>query len=231
MTSRFGKGSASTAFNFDLHMAYCFCPCIIYMPWIIRSILGKMDLLLQIAAAGRSQQNACRNLHSLIHRCGLTLPLRIHTIEIPVKKLKPKVAKVWVHYPVILPSTWTKYLLSEHSRFLLGGHDLKHETCWRQELRQFWETYLQGDSGHPMSQTSAPPKDCTIPLYLHGDEGRGKFRLPIMVQAVQPVLSFKGIKFKNSSGSLIFEGITFSFFKSVVCVAKTLKVFGVFSAL
>ena len=83
--------------------------------------LGQLDLLYKIAAAGRSQQNACRNLHSLIHRVGLTLPLRIHTVEIPVRKKKPKLHKVVVHYPVILPTTWISYLLKKPQQVATWG--------------------------------------------------------------------------------------------------------------
>lgn len=160
---------------------------------------GQLDLLHKIASAGRSAQNACRNLHSLIHKVGLTLPLRIHTVKIPVRKRKPKVEKQWVHYPVILPSTWFSYLLENHSMLLLAGHDIKKVDAWNGELRQFWDTYLQCDPSHPMNH-GGPPKEFTIPLYIHGDEGRGKYRLPLMVQCIQPAISFKGTSFKNSSG-------------------------------
>ena len=59
-----------------------------------------------------------------------------------------------------------------------------------------------------------PPKEATIPLYLHGDEGRGKCRLPLMVQCIQPCISFKGPGFKNSSGSpvLFFGGMHFQIY-------------------
>lgn len=169
--------------------------------------LGQLDLLYKIAGAGRSQQNSCRNLHSLIHKVGLTLPLRIHTVEIPVRKKKPKLKKVWVHYPVILPTTWVSYLLKFHSRMILGGSKLENVDSWKRGLLSFWDTYLKTDPTHPMN-FGGPPKEATIPLYLHGDEGRGKCRLPLMVQCIQPCISFKGPGFKNSSGSpvLFFGG-------------------------
>ena len=94
-----------------------------------------------------------------------------------------------------------EYLLSEFSPLLLGGHHIKDETGWKTELNQFWRFYLQGDPTHPMLQEGAPPRESTIGLYLHGDEGRGKYKQPIMIQALQPVLSFKGPLRKNSSGN------------------------------
>ena len=180
---------------------------------------GQLDLLYQIAAAGRSETNACRNLHSLIHKRGLTLPLKIHTVEVPVRKRKPKVRKTWVHYPVILPSTWAKYLLESHSFLLLGGHDINHGT-WQRELAMFWETYLKTDANHPMVKPGAPPPERTVPLYIHGDEGRGKYRLPIMIQAIQAVVSFKGPAFKNSSGQLISKSV----FPHVICACRALLI-------
>ena len=53
-----------------------------------------------------------------------------------------------------------------------------------------------------MSGCNTPPTTHTVPLYIHGDEGRGKYKLPVMVEAVQPCISFKGVSFKNSSGPL-----------------------------
>lgn len=163
---------------------------------------GQLDLLYEIAAAGRSQNNACKNLHSLIHKRGLTLPLEIHTVEIPVRKRKPKVHKLWVHYPVILPTTWFNYLLEERSMLLLAGNALENEKSWKRDLGSFWSTYLKEDRMHPMALPGAPPKEFTIPIYIHGDEGRGKYRQPLMIQAWQPAISFKGPMYKNSSGSL-----------------------------
>ena len=153
----------------------------------------------KIASAGRSQTNACRNLHSLIHRAGITLPLRIHTVEIPVRRKKPKLRKQWVHYPVILPRTWVKYLLEHHSRLLLGGCTMTEVSSWKGELKKFWDLYLKGDKSHPLND-GGPPREQTIPLYIHGDEGRGKRFSPMMVECIQPAISFRGPNFKNSSG-------------------------------
>ena len=166
---------------------------------LIAACLGRLDLICAIASAGRSSQNACRNLHSLIHKRGLTVPLRIHTVEIPVCVRRPKLKKLWVHYPVILPTTWVEYLLREQSHLILAGHMLEAMT-WKDELKGFWDAYLLVDPSHPMNCPGGPPKELTVPFYIHGDEGRGKYKPPIMIQAIQPVISFKGPAYKNSSG-------------------------------
>ena len=65
------------------------------------------------------------------------------------------------------------------------------------------------DPQHGMNAAGAPPSTHTVPIYIHGDEGRGKYKLPIMVEAFQAAISFKGAGFKNSSGQpglIIMQG-------------------------
>ena len=160
-------------------------------------------MLYKISAAGRAQSNVCRNLHRLIHREGLTLPVNIDLIQLPVRKRRPTVKKVMVWYPVIYPSTWIRFLLKEHSYLLLAGWSLEEVTSWQGCLDDFWQSYKRYDPDHIMNRADAPPSNCTVPLYVHGDEGRGKYKLPIMIEAFQPAISYKGKAFKNSSGYLV----------------------------
>ena len=154
-----------------------------------------------MSAAGRSSPNTCRNLHRLIHREGLTLPVEISFVDTLVCKRRPFVSKQKVHYPVIFPSTWIKFLLKTQSYLLLGGHNLEDERPWQDMLSQFWGLYMGSQPTHVMSGPDALPANRTVPLYIHGDEGRGKYKLPIMVESIQPCISFKGQDYKNSSGS------------------------------
>ena len=170
--------------------------------WLHTSNLGELDLLYKLSAAGRSCSNTCRNLHRLIHRENVTVPVNIDFVNTPVRKRRPVLKKVEVAYPVIYPSSWMKYLLQEHSYLLLGGCDIRDATGWQALLADFWQLHKAYDPAHIMSGRNTPPTTHTIPLYIHGDEGRGKYKLPIMVEAVQPCISFKGVSFKNSSGPL-----------------------------
>ena len=78
--------------------------------------------------------------------------------------------------------------------------DIREPSKWQAVLSDFWKQYVLYDKCHIMNMAGSPPRTRTVPLYLHGDEGRGKYKLPVMVQAVQPCLSWKGSKYKNSSG-------------------------------
>ena len=108
--------------------------------------------------------------------------------------------KMMVWYPVIYPSTWVSFLMKEHSELLLGGIPLRQTCNWKGLLSEFWQKYRAYDPGHAMNDAGAPPSEQTVPLYLHGDEGRGKYKLPIMVEAFQACISYKGLAYKNSSG-------------------------------
>ena len=164
-------------------------------------------MLYRISSTGRS--NVCRNLHRLIHREGLSVPVKIDFIKTQVRKRRPLVKKVNVWHPVIYPSSWLDFLLKEHSYLLLGGHDLSDTTGWQKLLSDFWSLYKAYDEDHAMNGPNSPPASHTIPLYVHGDEGRGKYRLPVMVEGFQPCISFKGTAYKNSSGNLVAEETLF----------------------
>ena len=175
--------------------------------------LGDLNILGKIAQAGQSKSNACRNLHRLIHREGMTVPVRISTVRVPVRKRRPTVQKLMVWYPIIYPSSWIEFLLKKHSYLLLGGWDLKTQAGeWQQLLNDFWIKYKAYNPSHVMNEAEAPPGHVTIPIYLHGDEGRGKYKLPIMVEAFQACISYKGTSYKNSSGHPFLFSIPYSDF-------------------
>ena len=132
----------------------------------------------------------------------MTVPVSISFVDVPVRQRRPVLKKVDIAYPVIYPSSWMRFLLREHSYLLLGGNDLKDTAGWQAMLSEFWELHKAYDPTHIMSGPNSPPATHTIALYIHGDEGRGKYKLPIMVEGIQPCVSFKGTSFKNSSGPL-----------------------------
>ena len=188
------------------HVLYVFVavrcmPFLLSLGYYLRVLSGELDLLYKLSATGRSSSNTCRNLHRLIHREGHTLPVEISFVDTPVRKRRPFVKKENVHYPVIFPSTWIEFLLKNQSYLLLGGHNLEDQRTWQEMLSQFWVMHIESNPTHVMSGPDAPPAKLTIPLYVHGDEGRGKYKLPIMVEGIQPCISFKGPDYKNSSGS------------------------------
>ena len=82
---------------------------------------------------------------------------------------------------------------------LLGGHSLDEPEKFQAMLSQFWARFRLVRPSLDLYQKTFDKSFC-IPIAVHGDEGRGKLRRPIMVEAWQPVISFKGTAFTNASG-------------------------------
>ena len=153
-----------------------------------------------MARCGQNKKNECRNLHSLIHRSGKTVPIPVDSAETPVLVLSGKIRIETVNYPLLMLSRWAEYIFSQDGQVLLGGHRLSDGSepiarmfsrFWKrfQNLRPEMDVYQQGwDLGY------------CIPYGLHGDEGRGKLRRPIMCLSYQPLISHKGMGCLNSSG-------------------------------
>ncbi|CAL1170532.1 unnamed protein product, partial [Cladocopium goreaui] len=65
-------------------------------------------------------------------------------------------------------------------------------------LGAFWQTYQATNPGHPVFSTPFDLKGC-VPIFLHGDEGRGLARRPFMVLSWQTVISHHGPGVCNDS--------------------------------
>ena len=111
-------------------------------------------------------------------------------------KGKPKIEEI--NYPVLLPSTWLRYLLTSCPEVILGGHDIQEQQAWTTMFGNFWEHFNKSMPGIEMN--GLDPEFC-IPIAIHGDEGRGHTRKPIMVLAWQPLVSYLGPAVTNTSGT------------------------------
>ena len=102
-------------------------------------------------------------------------------------------------FPVLLPSAWLRYMLSIGGELALGGHNLEDTSDWRQMLHDFWSKVQP-----TMPQLDLGDKDRSLclPWALHGDEGRGKLKRPIMVLGAQPLISWLGPTTVNLPGYL-----------------------------
>lgn len=68
----------------------------------------------------------------------------------------------------------------------MGGHTLDSWNEAQKTLETFWNRYSNIDPNVP-----AIPS-CTMPMYLHGDEGRGLGKRPLLVISYQPVMGWTG---------------------------------------
>ena len=144
-------------------------------------------------------KNASRNLHKLMVRDGRQLPIDVTMVPTPVRLLKGKPRVDTVDFPVLLPSTWLRFMLSIGGELILGGHELHSESDWRGMFRSFWSNFQRSQPGVDLGQISP---DMALPLCVHGDEGRGRAKRPIMCISFQPMISHLGPAVTNTSGIL-----------------------------
>ena len=76
--------------------------------------------------------------------------------------------------------------------FILGGYKLQDLPAVEKMLEQFWERHAFVDGDVPQHPRR------TIPYYLHGDEGRGQCKRPVLIVSAQPVLGWSGDEHVNS---------------------------------
>ena len=124
-------------------------------------------------------------------------------VETKVKVLQRRRQEAEVPFPVLLPSSWFKFLLLNHPKVLLGGHELEAVSCWQQLLQDVWSRLQIIEASCYSEDLDALQDDADtfrIPVMIHGDEGRGRNKVPTMVIAVQPLVGWLGPEFVNMSG-------------------------------
>ena len=110
---------------------------------------------------------------------------------------------------------WVDCIFRHGGHFFVGGRSLDNAKEFGVELHNFWENYKVVDpdfaffGAYPQSEWKR-----SIPIAIHGDEGRGKAKNPIMVITLQVLLPITG-KRTNMQGFLILDlevtGRTFVF--------------------
>ena len=87
-------------------------------------------------------------------------------------------------------------------QLLLGGHSVHQRDLWEPLLEEFWNLYRGVDPTHDIFQYSNNILRRTLPYLVHGDEGRGRQKSPLMVISFQGLLSHMGKERLNHSGCL-----------------------------
>lgn len=177
-----------------------------------------------MAACGkyRTDPHTCERLHKCIGKMGRRLDVKVTHVPLWVRSSRKRVAQRLVDYPVLLPSDWVDLLFSYGGHFFLGGRSLASPstiTEVEKELEEFWSRYRVIDKDFPMFHTvpNAEWKRC-IPIAIHGDEGRGKAKMPVMVMAMQCVLPLMGKRTNMQGRPGLFKGLKSScFLRSSYC--------------
>ena len=98
---------------------------------------------------------------------------------------------------------WVHCIFRHGGHFFLGGQSLDNAEAFKGQLCNFWENYQVVDPDFAFFREYPKAEwDRSIPIAIHGDEGRGKARNPVMVVTVQILLPISGKK-TNMQGYLI----------------------------
>ena len=140
-------------------------------------------------AKSKEDSHACRNLHNAIKKCGKKLPVKITTVPLWIRHSRKRKIPVLTKHPVLLFSSWAKTIFDYGGHFFFGGKSLDHLDTYRVKLHHFWQHYQHIEPDLPFFK-EVPPHEWgqSLPLAVHGDEGRGRAKQPVMVVSVQAIL-------------------------------------------
>ena len=127
-----------------------------------------------------------------------TLQVEVSKEYVPVRDLRSRedTKALW---PFLKLSAWAKHELERGGEMLLGGHNIRDERLWKEMLTDFWARYRDLDTGHPVYTSGLDP-GLVIPYMVHGDEGRGRQKLPLLTISFQCLISHYGPHRLNMSG-------------------------------
>ena len=129
-------------------------------------------------ARGMTDSNATRDVDHLLNYFGLSLKVPRDVLLFSSRNGDS------IELPWIRPSAWVKYLIEKHPTLLSGN-----KPSLGDELEAFWAYYKKVHPEHVMfagpESQQAHRMRTTIPLLLHGDEGRYLKRSNFMVCTVE----------------------------------------------
>ena len=149
----------------------------------------------------KGSRNISRNFHSYLEKAKKILPVEVSTVRVRVRVRRPKVRTIQSDYPMITLESWGRFLLENSPRFLLGGFHITERKQYMTMFQRFWEQYKHLDENH-IVYTQFQDYSHLIPYCVHGDEGRGKGKAPIMITTYQPLIGVHGEDFTNIKGYL-----------------------------
>ena len=157
--------------------------------------------------SGRTGRNAARDFHRYVHRDGKTFGVHINSYKIPIRMKirtthgKRRRREIEVEHPLILLSQWMAAILTTFPKFFLAGvcPERDGSDAYMQIFSRFWERFQSCQPDHPVYGKTEEERSCTIPIAIHGDEGRGLAKVPLLVIAYQVIIPYSGENNLSSS--------------------------------
>ena len=159
--------------------------------------------------SGRSGKNAARDFHRYARRAGKVFGVKISQVKVPIRVKKPNKSgrkikrEEIVDFPIITLSSWMCTILSSCPQFFLGGHDLEQEQLYGDMLQSFWDRFVEANPEHPMKEKPSQHRRFTVPVAVHGDEGRGLGHVPLLEVSYQVVIPYHGANELNLAKTFV----------------------------
>ena len=138
----------------------------------------------------RCNSNMSQMLHKYIHKKNKTLPIQVTSVATPIRtRVSRRFTIARKPWPVLHLSKWIQTCFDTpefNGFFLLGGKTMDQLSEVESMFSRFWSRYKYMDANTP----ACPER--TIPIYLHGDEGRGLVKRPLLILSFQPIIGWGG---------------------------------------
>lgn len=163
---------------------------------------GRSDVLMQIAS-WKNPAHWSRNLHTLICRWSLSLPVSVSNVQCPCD-FQGRISML--PWPVLLLSSWLTLIFRKTGGALIMNGFSVDDEGHELQLKSFWELYKFVAPGHAVYTVHSNRLGNVIPMYYHGDEGRGKLRRAVLITSYVAGLPAAGHSFLSRFLATVFPG-------------------------
>ena len=155
-----------------------------------------------MAKCGKSKSDShiCRNLHKTIKTFEKVLPVEISYVPTTLRLSRKRPTPVSVQHPVLHLSSWAEVSFNRGGHYFMQGKTLDNADDFSRDLVDFWVNF---SATHTDFQVARDQWHNTIPICLHGDEGRGRMKRPVMVMSAQCLLPLRPGR-TNTAGPFSF---------------------------
>lgn len=119
------------------------------------------------------------------------LPVEIDWVPTPIRVIsKSKVTETEVEFPTLPLSSWMRASFDLGGHFFLGGKGIEQVDAFCEILHDWWVAYKPLDPDLPLySDFDESTWAQCLPVAIHGDEGRGRYKRPVMIFSYQPIIT------------------------------------------
>ena len=143
------------------------------------------------------------------------------TLDVPIRSVKCD----GIDVPWIDPQSWLRWWVKNGHWPHLAGCDRGDYTGAERNLTEFWECYKKIDPGFELFHLDGVDFSKTLPMMIHGDEGRTLKKNGMMITSLQSCLGRgydpKRVRQKTGNLQVNFSGHTFVTRAVVSTVPKT----------